>query len=218
MSVSIKATTTRLSRQESKARNRTRLLTVGRECFLHHGFKGATAEQISSDAGFTRGALHSLFVDKEGLFLAVVRESHQRRRDMFEGLISNHAGEDLLVKLREALADLLVDPEFLLLMEFELEALRNDKLRRGYLEFTQETMRDALRILDGISRSPEIRFAMDDGDFVIVLTSFVRGLAARQALLGDAELSRSRARDIISAFFDSSLLQPVKPGPKRRTL
>jgi AcrR family transcriptional regulator len=63
---------TRLTREESKANTRERLLAAARTVFARSGFHGASVEEIASEAGFSTGALYSNFDGKEDLFLAVM--------------------------------------------------------------------------------------------------------------------------------------------------
>jgi TetR/AcrR family transcriptional regulator, transcriptional repressor of aconitase len=73
----------RLTREESQAQTRAKLMAVGREHFLRYGLGGAVAEKIAEDAGYSRGALYSNFDGKEDLFLAVIREEQDRRKEAF---------------------------------------------------------------------------------------------------------------------------------------
>jgi AcrR family transcriptional regulator len=207
----------RLSRQESKAKTRALLISTGRGYFLRRGFAGATAEEISEEAGFTRGALYSHFEDKEGLFLEVVRECHQRRCAMFAKLLRGFTGRVLLEKLRAAFADTLKDPEHRLILEFELESLRNEKLRKYYAAFNQETLTTALNIMYFISDSCETRFVLSPQDFVVAMMGFIRGMAVNQKLLGSAGFPDAHCREIIFAVFDRCLLPPgasIAPSDK----
>jgi AcrR family transcriptional regulator len=179
------------------------LIAVGREHFLKYGFGDATTEQISEDAGFSRGALHSNFEDKEGLFLEVVREGHQRQCAFFSQLLGKHSGKKLLAALRETFADRLVDPDFRLMMEFQLEALRNDQLRLAYKGFHQEMVCDALKIIEDIRiSSSQISFKMKPADVILAMLSYSQGIAIKQTLLSPL-LSRRAVRAITLSVFDS---------------
>lgn len=61
-----------LSRQESQARTRTRLVAEAERVFLKKGFLAASIGEIAQAAGFTTGAVYSNFVSKEDLGLAVI--------------------------------------------------------------------------------------------------------------------------------------------------
>lgn len=64
----------RLTRAEQKAETRRRLLDAAAEVFLRRGFQGASVEEISDEAGFTRGAFYSNFESKEELFVELLQE------------------------------------------------------------------------------------------------------------------------------------------------
>lgn len=65
----------RLTREESKAETRRLLLDAAATVFVRRGFQGATVEEITAEAGFTRGAFYSNFESKEQLFVELL---HQR--------------------------------------------------------------------------------------------------------------------------------------------
>lgn len=62
----------RLTREQSKAQTRRRLLAAARTVFAKRGFDGASVEEIAAEAGFSTGALYSNFDGKEALFLALM--------------------------------------------------------------------------------------------------------------------------------------------------
>jgi len=62
----------RLTREQSRAQTRERLLTAARGVFARRGFHGASVDEIASEAGFSTGALYSNFDGKEDLFLVLM--------------------------------------------------------------------------------------------------------------------------------------------------
>src|ERR1700746_218759 len=68
----IAAPTKRLTREQSKAKTRQRLLDAARTVFARRGYHGASVEEIAAEAGFSTGALYSNFDGKENLFLALM--------------------------------------------------------------------------------------------------------------------------------------------------
>src|ERR1700744_948595 len=74
---------TRLTREQSKANTRERLLAAARSAFASSGFNGASVEEIASRAGFSTGALYSNFDGKEDLFLVLMeREIDEHSREI----------------------------------------------------------------------------------------------------------------------------------------
>src|SRR5712692_8018901 len=64
----------RLTRAEQKVETRERLRDAAAEVFIRHGFEGASVEEISAEAGYTRGAFYSNYASKEELFFEVLQE------------------------------------------------------------------------------------------------------------------------------------------------
>src|SRR5277367_5958465 len=62
----------RMTRGQSRANTRERLLAAARSVFAGSGFHGASVEEIASEAGFSTGALYSNFEGKEDLFLVLM--------------------------------------------------------------------------------------------------------------------------------------------------
>jgi AcrR family transcriptional regulator len=64
----------RLTRKEKQAQTREQLLSAAERVFIREGFAGASAERISAEAGFTRGAFYSNFESKERLFVELLHD------------------------------------------------------------------------------------------------------------------------------------------------
>ena len=70
-------------RSEMLAETREKLLQAGREAFASKGYAAASMDDLTADAGLTRGALYHHFGDKKGLLQAVV--------DQIDGEIAERA-------------------------------------------------------------------------------------------------------------------------------
>lgn len=64
----------RLTRDESKARNRELLLASARRLFLRDGYQATSLAAVAEDAGFSTGVVYSNFSGKAELGLLVLRE------------------------------------------------------------------------------------------------------------------------------------------------
>jgi AcrR family transcriptional regulator len=63
-----------VSRAQSMEETRGKLLSAARKAFAEKGFSGASMDELTADAGLTRGALYHNFGDKKGLLAAVVAQ------------------------------------------------------------------------------------------------------------------------------------------------
>lgn len=61
-------------RLETIEENRVKLISAARNAFARKGFAAASMDELTADAGLTRGALYHQFRDKKGLLAAVVAQ------------------------------------------------------------------------------------------------------------------------------------------------
>jgi AcrR family transcriptional regulator len=73
----------RLTRKEKQADTRRRLLEAAERVFLRRGLRGSSVEEITAEAGFTRGAFYSNFKSKQELFVELL---HTRVYDRYAEL------------------------------------------------------------------------------------------------------------------------------------
>lgn len=89
-------------RAETMAENRAKLLAAARKAFAEKGFAAAAMDELTAEAGLTRGALYHNFGDKRGLLAAVVhqidadmaaraQQAGARAADPWEGLLAEGA-------------------------------------------------------------------------------------------------------------------------------
>jgi AcrR family transcriptional regulator len=97
----------RLTRAQSKARTRDRLITAATRVFARDGYWGASVDTIAEQAGFTVGALYSNFATKEELFLAVLeRHCELELRDLCALADTANDRPELLAAVTERFATL----------------------------------------------------------------------------------------------------------------
>jgi AcrR family transcriptional regulator len=127
-----------------RAQTRERLMQAAAAVFADRGVYGATVEEITDAAGFTRGAFYSNFADKSELVLAMLTQSmadqfavaQQAIDDMKAG--GNASADELIHRALSALerADRPSRVGVLLDQELKLHAAREPALHAAYLEFT----------------------------------------------------------------------------------
>lgn len=61
----------RLTRDQSRARTRERLLAAAAAVFTREGYAGASIDRIAEEAGYSKGAMYSNFASKDDLFYAM---------------------------------------------------------------------------------------------------------------------------------------------------
>jgi len=193
----------RLTREESRAQTRATLIAVGRKHFLRFGLGGAVTEKIAEDAGYSRGALYSNFDGKEELFVAVIHEEQARRLNFFRSLLKDEPSSRKRVKkLRDAIADLMTDHDWIVLRaEFEVGALRSESIRKSFVEVHRQQLHDGSELVRDLLRSPDVTSSLTPDDFITVIINLAHGLAVTQRILG-SELSQKSTRTLIQSLFD----------------
>jgi AcrR family transcriptional regulator len=79
---------TRLTREESRALTRSRVLAAAGEVFAEQGFHAASLEEVAERAGYSIGAVYSNFRSKDDLFLSLMTD---RLRAFEDGLAAAFA-------------------------------------------------------------------------------------------------------------------------------
>lgn len=68
-----------MSRKERQAETRLRLLDAAEQVFLRRGLQGSSVEEITAEAGFSRGAFYSNFKSKDELFVELLQDRVYRQ-------------------------------------------------------------------------------------------------------------------------------------------
>ncbi|MGH9000979.1 MAG: TetR/AcrR family transcriptional regulator [Acidimicrobiia bacterium] len=89
----------RLSREERREQTRDRLLEAARAVFAERGFYGASVEEITGRAGYTRGAFYSNFESKAEVFLALLDTHIEREAAALEAAMSADPSTTTLVEV-----------------------------------------------------------------------------------------------------------------------
>lgn len=198
----------RVTRRESMAITRARLLDAAEQVFAERGFAGASLDQIADRAGYTRGALYANFDGKPGIFLAILDRWLTAEQADFDAMAADDdAAGSLIRKLGDLEGNRFADRRrWLLLQEFRLYAVRNPELlprlaehdRRSiawYAEAIERTSSQAgVRIPGGAERLARIILALEHGiaglahvDEDLDHDEFVRTLGLVARLLGSSK-------------------------------
>jgi AcrR family transcriptional regulator len=123
----------RVSRRESQARTRARLLESARRICARDGLDRASIERVAEGAGHTRGAFYAHFDSKEELYLAMLEERFDSYlEDFSRALATDEAPEIRARRAGDQLSRMIdADPEGQrLFYEFAVYALRDEQFRK----------------------------------------------------------------------------------------
>src|ERR1700760_2339884 len=82
------------AKQERSVQTRASLMDAARKIFCRDGFERARLEEISSEAGKTRGAFYSHFKDKEDVFFAIFEQDLVRDQAAFRAKLERAATKE----------------------------------------------------------------------------------------------------------------------------
>ncbi len=121
-----------LSRKEKQAKTRSALLDSAAKLICRKGIGEASVEDISTDAGYTKGAFYANFKSKEEMFLVMLDEAYAEELERLEAHLPGEGAP--AEEVRESAEDFLQfvrsDPEWpRLYFEFVVYAARNPEFR-----------------------------------------------------------------------------------------
>ena len=129
-----------------RLKTRQRLMAAASTVFAEKGVGGASVEEISEAAGFTRGAFYSNFESKDALCVALLRSLSDTSLTAVRDAVAGFGNQPAEVG---ALVDTAVDSflatqppdrdSMLLVREMELYALRHPAFADAYLALREET-------------------------------------------------------------------------------
>ena len=186
---SAEATTGRMTREQSRAHTRERVLTAARSVFANRGFHGASVEEIASEAGFSTGALYSNFDGKEDLFLVLMeREIEEHAREIEEAVRARSSvAERATGGARRWMTMIEREPEVLLLfMEFWAYGVRDPDMRpKVAARFAQAREVLTALIADSV-RDFDLELDLPAEQLAIAIDALADGIARQKLAHPDA--------------------------------
>ena len=149
-------------RNETMEENRAKLIAAARKAFAANGFAASSMDDLTADAGLTRGALYHNFGDKKGLLAAVVAQvdGEMAQRARKAGASTQNDWDDLLAEASAYIA-MALDPEVRRIVLLDGPAFLGDPSRwpsqNACLEMTKQAV--AKLISDGVMRPVDIEAA-----------------------------------------------------------
>ena len=124
----------RLTRTESMALTREKLLDSALKTFLLEGYSGATIEGISEEAGYSRGAFYAHFMSKEDVFLEIVASQADKITPVLVERIGTASSPSRLIEIVSEWAEERSQTQSLAVLMFEAmqQARRNGTLDERY--------------------------------------------------------------------------------------
>ncbi|HEV3451445.1 MAG TPA: helix-turn-helix domain-containing protein [Acidimicrobiia bacterium] len=174
----------RLTRAESQAETRRRLVEAAVTVFARHGYYAATIEEIVEEAGYSRGAFYANFVDKAELLLAAIESERERDFADLAGILDpiiDKEGE-ILPALYAWFSKRLSAPLDRAAAEFELAAADNPVHRRRLAENNAAVRQLAASLVEQYCRRHGVELTVDHLTFASMVIAAVDGFASQLRL------------------------------------
>jgi AcrR family transcriptional regulator len=193
----------RLTREQSKAHTRERLLAAARTAFASSGFHGASVEEIASRAGFSTGALYSNFDGKEDLFLVLMeREIEEHAREIARAVGERPSvSERATGGARQWMTMIEREPELLLLfMEFWAYGVRDAAVRPKVAERFAQVRLMLTKLIEDGAREFELELALPAEHLAVAVDALADGIA-RQKLADPGAVPDELMGNVLSLLF-----------------
>jgi AcrR family transcriptional regulator len=193
----------RLTREQSKANTRERLLAAARSVFASSGFHGASVEEIASRAGFSTGALYSNFDGKEDLFLELMeREIDEHSREIAQAVAKRPSvSERATGGARRWMMMIEREPELLLLfMEFWAYGVRDAEVRPKVAERFAQVRRLLTQLIEDGVREFDLELALPAEHLAIAVDALADGIA-RQRLADPSAVPDELMGNVLALLF-----------------
>jgi AcrR family transcriptional regulator len=188
----------RLTRDQQQAVTRERLLAAAERVIDRQGFGGASIDQISAEAGYSKGAIYSNFESKEAVFLELLRLNMERDMAALEQIVA--LGPDQLpTALTHWLETMNSETDCpLLVTELQLQARRSPAFAERYYALQAQQTRTLAKLLERYFEAASRPIPMDSHDLARSLTALSHGLSLQQpASKPGAPNPAGRAIDIL---------------------
>jgi AcrR family transcriptional regulator len=193
----------RLTREQSKANTRERLLAAARSAFASSGFNCASVEEIASRAGFSTGALYSNFDGKEDLFLVLMeREIDEHAREIAEAVRERASvAERATGGARQWMTMIEREPELLLLFtEFWAYGVRDADVRPKVAARFAQIRRLLTRLIEDGVREFDLELALPAEQLAIAVDAIADGIA-RQRLADPSAVPDELMGNVLALLF-----------------
>ena|SRR6266700_3407944 len=193
------------SRQAKRTQvTKRKLLAAAKRIFTKDGFEAARLEDISSGAGYTRGAFYANFESKEDIFFALFEEWARERIDSLTAALNRHHDPpEKIAALRKHYAQQAKDRRLVLIsLEFKLFALRHPEAHARLRNRHRRIRASFGRLFSELLRPLGQTLPIANPAASACLAAVAQGLLLEH-LVDPKTLSDGDVRHVLGLFFDS---------------
>lgn len=172
----------RVTRAQQQAQTRERLLAAAEVVFSRLGYGGASIELITSEAGYSKGAVYSNFPSKEALFLELLRV-HMERDFQEQEQIIDMSPEELIQESSRWLKSMHSRINLpALTLELQLHARRSPEFAKDFYALQEQKFKTIAHILTKYFAARSARMPTDPMDLAYVIDALSHGLSLQRPL------------------------------------
>jgi AcrR family transcriptional regulator len=204
-----------MTREQSKANTRERLLDAARTVFAGSGFHGASVEEIASAAGYSTGALYSNFDGKEDLFLALMeREVEEHAREIANAVGSRPTvAERATGGARQWMTMIEREPELLLLfVEFWAYGVRDEQMRAKVAARFGHVRRMLTTLIADGAREFNLELELPAEQLAVAIDALADGIARQK--LADPDAVPDELMGRVLALLFAAATRPAGTGTR----
>jgi AcrR family transcriptional regulator len=173
----------RLTREQTRAQTIQKLIEAAGQVVARKGLGAASVDEITAEAGYSRGAFYSNFTSKEAVLLELLRRHMDAEISEISALIdAAESPSNLNARLRLWAKTFHADGDWALLSaELQLLAARDPDFAAAYAESQARHQAAVADVLTQFFAKAGKRLPMRSGDLAVILKALIQGLALRAA-------------------------------------
>ena len=200
----------RLTREESQARTREKIVEAARALVAQRGLGGASIRDVAAAAGFSQGAFYSNFASKEAVLLELMRRHMAEEAASLDRILvaADGSGERALAALRDWAATINQDADWAMLaIELQLHANRDAAFREAYEALGRDHRRALGRAIARLFTLLGVPAPADPEELALAYMALAHGLALQRDSAAPDPVAR-----IIMLFTDALAALARKRG------
>jgi len=205
----------RLTREESRAQTRERLMEAAYQLFATEGIEETSIDKIAEQAGYSRGAFYSNFETKEEILAALADQESARQAADFEHMDSLPLSpEEKMEGLRQYALNMSTDRKSCqFYLELVMYGVRHPEVRKLIGKSVRKDTEVAAGFLDRLFRSSGVTNHPSSELIVGSFIAMAQGITMRQ-IVEPESLSDELVRQHLSLYFDSVITICI-PQPRK---
>ncbi len=170
----------KLTREQSKALTRQKLIETARMLLVENGYHGCSVANIANAAGFSKGAFFANFASKESLLLEVLRQEEAAAISALRTIIEQAQDNPLQTVIENYMQRFREDKLCVMLdIEMSLQAKRNPIFAEEYNVFQENTKKILGELLHLLFQKAGRKMPFAEEAIADLVIALVQGIVLR---------------------------------------